>query len=64
MKVYQIDFSYLCMFCWSIHRIQNVRMIAEGSIGNCGGKEYRSSSKTAFVILVEAVIPLWPSVSK
>lgn len=39
-------------------------MIAEGDIGNSGGKGHRSSSKTAFGILVEAVIPLWPSFSK
>jgi len=39
-------------------------MIAEGDIGNSGGKEQRSSSKTAFGILVEAVIPLRPTFSK
>lgn len=61
MKVYEIGFNYLSMFCCSMHRINNVRMIAEGDIGNSGGKEHRSSSKTAFIILVEAVIPFWPS---
>jgi hypothetical protein len=39
-------------------------MIAEGDIGNSGGKENRISSKTAFGILMEAVIPRWPSSSK
>ena len=38
-------------------------MIAEGDISNSGGKEHRSSSKTVFGILVEAVIPFWPSFS-
>jgi hypothetical protein len=52
------------MFCWSIQRIKKVRMIAGGDIGNSGEKEHRSSSKTAFGILVEVVIPLWPSFSK
>lgn len=63
MRVYKIDFNYLSMFFWRIHRIKNVGMIAEGDTGSSGGKEHRSSSKTAFGILVEAVIPFWPSFS-
>jgi hypothetical protein len=39
-------------------------MSAEGDIGNSGGKEHGSISKTAFGILVKAVIPLWPAFSK
>jgi hypothetical protein len=39
-------------------------MFAEGDTGNSAGKENHSSSKTAFGILVQAVIPHWPSFSK
>jgi hypothetical protein len=47
-----------------MHLIKNVRMSAEGDIGNSGEKGQHSISKMMFGIMVEAVILLWPSFSK